>query len=118
MSEPYLTQSRCNVTIGCERPYGHKGACRPASKGMKVYGWLGFRSHAATRHGHGQTREICAAKSKAEVGRLLGRDPRGIFNLDMTGNSAELAAALARPGVVLWRPLDDRSGDWREAGCV
>jgi hypothetical protein len=30
----------------------------------------------------------------------------------VTGNTEEVAAALARPGVMLWRPLDDRDAHW------
>ncbi len=78
-----------------------------------VYGWLGFRTEArtATNH-HSQTREIVAARSKAAVGRIVGADPRSLFNLGTTGNADERATAQDRPGVVFWRPLNDHNASW------
>ena len=32
-----------------------------------------------------------------------------------TGNPTEITQAMSEPGVVFWRPLDDRSGRWRRA---
>lgn len=87
-------------------------------KPLKVYGWQGWRL-AAPREANGshQTREICAARSMAEVARIAGqRSPRSLFNLCETGNDEECAAALANPGVILWRGLDRRRDEWTAAG--
>jgi hypothetical protein len=72
---------------------------------LKVYGWQGWRREAPGWH-H-QTREICAARSRAEVGRIVDRKPSALFNLEETGNDEELKVALAQPGVVFWRGLDE-----------
>lgn len=77
-------------------------------KAMEVYGWQSFRRGAP---GHGQTREIVAARSKTEVGRIVGRNPRQLFNLERTGNALELATALAEPGIVFWRDINARGDD-------
>lgn len=74
----------------------------------KVYGWQGWRS--ASR---GQTREIVAARSIAEVIRITGGRRSDLFNIDVTGNTTEITQALSDPGTVFWRPLDDYSGEWR-----
>lgn len=75
---------------------------------MKVYGWTGYRVG-------GQTREICAARSIAEVLRITGMS-RYTFNWSgcETGNDEEIALALSKPGTVFFRGLDEH-GDWREA---
>lgn len=76
---------------------------------LKVYGWQSFRSGVG---GHGQTREIIAAKSKAQAARASGNEkPRHMFNLCETGNTGELKTALAEPLVVFWRPLDQLDKD-------
>jgi hypothetical protein len=72
---------------------------------LKVYSWQGYRASAsrASASGSGATREIVAAKSKADAARLAGEDhPRRMFNLHETGNDVEIQVALARPGVVHW----------------
>lgn len=80
---------------------------------LRVYGWQGYRAGLG-RGVHNQTREICAAASKAEVARIVGvKSPRKLFNLEETGNAEECAAARAQPGRVLWRGLDDWKGPWR-----
>ena len=79
-------------------------------KKLKVYGWIGWRREAGTRPNNQQTREIVAATSMAEVGRIIGTPHRQLFNLGETGNPRELEVALAEPGVVFWRPLDDHTG--------
>lgn len=82
---------------------------------LKVYGWTGSRRAAYKLSGnrHPQTREIVAAHSWAEAERLYGgRIARDFASI--TGNVEETAQALARPGVVFWRPLDHRQ-QWQEA---
>lgn len=80
--------------------------------GFKVYSWPGHRSEAKPR---GQTREICAAKSKAELYRLMGWKSGTVrWNLGVTGNAEEIATATAKPGTVFWSPLDERPRVWRE----
>jgi hypothetical protein len=76
---------------------------------LKVYGWTGVRREAVLgdRHPHPQTREICAAKSMAEVARTMGRtSARNLFNICETRNEREMEVALANPHIVLWRPLN------------
>jgi hypothetical protein len=89
------------------------------AKKLKVYGWIGWRRKCPPApNGSQQTREICAASSKAAVARLLGeKDPRQIYNLCETGNEEEIAKALPKPNVVFWHPLDERPVDrkWRKA---
>lgn len=81
---------------------------------MKVYGWQGHRLECQTHHR--QTREIVAAKSKAAAARAAGYDrPAQMFNLCETGNRQEIETAMSKPGVVMWRPLDDRVGAFVEA---
>ena len=77
----------------------------------KVYGWIGYRREAGGPHG--QTREIVAAPSMAAVGRIVGENPRRLWNLGETGNAREIEAASARPGIVLWRLLDDHAEEYR-----
>lgn len=83
-------------------------------RSLKVYGWVGFRTR---KEGHaGQTREIVAAKSMAEAARVAGIKPHYLRTYGCeTGNPEELRVALADPGVVYWRPLDDYKGDYRRA---
>lgn len=79
---------------------------------LKVYGWHGYRLAAKDRH-H-QTREICAAPSKAAAARAAGKQrPDQLWNLSETGNQREVEAALQQPGVVLWRSLDDHRGEYQ-----
>lgn len=88
---------------------------------VKVYGWQGNRGDASRwnkergRGGDGATREIVAASSVSEVRRLTGATMAELFNLCPTGNQSEIVTALAEPGVVFWRPIDDR-GNWRRDG--
>lgn len=85
------------------------------SKKLHVYGWQGWRTECpAAPNGGRQTREVCAAHSKAEAARVAGKKwAHQLFNFGETGNEQDIAAAMAQPGVVLWRPLDDRTGEWR-----
>lgn len=59
-----------------------------------------------------QGRAVVAARSKAEVGRIVGRPPRQLFNLGETGNAEEKAAAEARPGVVLVHSMNRPRGPY------
>ena len=73
---------------------------------MKVYGWQGWRIEAPG-NGHHATREIIAARSKAEAARLAGkRSPREMWCLCETGNKNEIAVAMMWPGMIFWSPLD------------
>jgi hypothetical protein len=75
---------------------------------MKVYGWQSFRNEC--KGPHHQTREIVAARSKAEAARLAGyKHPARMFNLCETGNEREIAVAMTRPGVVFWAPISSRA---------
>lgn len=82
---------------------------------MKVYLWLG---HAPEGHPERpwvtQCDCIVAAKSKAEVGRILGFDPRRLFNLEETGNAEQIEVATAKPGTIFWRHINDHHGTWKE----
>ena len=81
---------------------------------LKVYGWRGRRLKSKSeRNHHGQTREIMAAYSVAEVLRATGMT-RGDWNHSgcETGNALELELALANPGRVFWsRYVDHMRGD-------
>lgn len=79
---------------------------------MKVYGWTTFVSGAPGNGG--QVRAICAARSMAEVARRAGeKSPRALFNLGDTGNEREVALAMAHPGEVLVRPINDWDAPFR-----
>lgn len=88
---------------------------------LKVYGWVGERPREfqLPPNGNPQTREICAATSKAKVARIVGvRGPHALWNLGDTLNDEECAIALAEPGVVFWCPLGEsyrRDRTWRRA---
>lgn len=84
---------------------------------LKVYGWIGWRNEAKPMaNGSHQTREVMATTSMAVVARALGKKrPSQVFNLCETGNDGECAVALAEPGVIFWRALDDDHGDWRKS---
>lgn len=75
--------------------------------GLKVFGWRGWRTEAkAARNGSNQTREIVAARSKAAAARAAGMTPRDMEPVQ-TANMEEMLVALAKPGTVFWRQLDD-----------
>ena len=71
---------------------------------LQVYGYMGHRSHVPK----GQTREIVAAHSGAEMRRITGitaswyRD-----HCSVTGNPEEVELAMTNPGEIFWRPLVD-----------
>ena len=82
--------------------------------GVKVYGWTGFRTapYLGSAY-HGQTWEVMAARSWAEVARASGMTVHYLRQYGgTTANPEDLAAARSRPGVVLWRPLDERRGEY------
>lgn len=88
---------------------------------LKVYGLRGWRSECPPApNGSHQTREIVAAKSKAEAARLFDCT---LHELDtygsVTGNAEEIAQAMSKPGTVFWVALDSRWGkkkiEWQEA---
>jgi len=82
---------------------------------LKVYRWQSWRSECpATANGSRQTEEIMAARSMAEVMRIVGGTRSEFFNLGETGNKESCAVALAEPGVVFWKPIDGRDGYIRE----
>jgi hypothetical protein len=71
-----------------------------------VYGWQSKRKEAPGHHR--LTREIVAARSKAEAVRCAGyRRASQMVNLAETGNAHEIRTALSRPGAVFWASLDD-----------
>ena len=73
---------------------------------LKVYGWRSFRADAPGFH-H-QTREVCAAKSQAEVARIAGvTAPYALDCLCETGNEHEVRVAMAEPGVIFWRGINE-----------
>jgi len=83
---------------------------------LKVFGWYGHRREAAKGGRREQTREILAAHSITECLRITGEPTRAwLWQITETGNAAEIAAAMAEPGVVFWRQSDDYSGPWNRA---
>lgn len=78
---------------------------------LKVYGWCAHisnpeRSWLGMSPWVNQCRCIVAAPSKAEVGRLVDRDPRQLFNLGETGNAKEIKIAMEKPLTFFAAPLD------------
>lgn len=63
-----------------------------------------------------QQRTIVAAPSRAAAARALGASSYAMSQWgSRTENPYEVAAALAEPGQVFWRPLDQWDGGWRRA---
>lgn len=82
---------------------------------LKVYAWQGHRpgAHPDTPWNNCTT-EVCAAPTVAAVLRATGNTRRSqLFNLGTTGNENDIAVAMAEPGVVFWRGIDDRNGEWK-----
>jgi hypothetical protein len=76
-------------------------------KAVKVYGMTTFREGK-------QVRQIVACTSRAEVARITGLTRRALdHSCSTTGNATELEVALAEPGTVFWRPLNDWQGEFR-----
>lgn len=76
---------------------------------LKVYGWQSFRNGTLPngRKFYGQTREIMAAPSAAEVMRVTGMTRSEWTHSGCeTGNEHEVELAMAFPGVVWWAPLN------------
>jgi hypothetical protein len=78
--------------------------------GLKVYSWAGFPPSGLEVPGRGhrfqEVKCVIAARSKSEAMRLTGVKPNSVFARDFVGetfNDQDVAAALARPGVVLYR---------------
>jgi hypothetical protein len=83
---------------------------------LKVYGWTGWRTECRqSPNGGKQTREVMAAKSKAEVGRKAGLKRGELNEMCDSGNEEDINAAMAEPGVVFWRPLDARGEPFTRA---
>jgi hypothetical protein len=91
---------------------------------LKVFGWTGQRSEARDlptagggRNHHGQTREIVAAKTQAEVLKITGMTRNTLHKVGgVTGNTEEIEVANNEPGVIFWQPLDSAPGSgWRRA---
>lgn len=81
---------------------------------LKVFGWQGFRSDSNLPRG--MTREIVAAPTQIAAARIAGvKRPGQLFNFCETGNRDEIAAAMAQPGVVMYRGLDDRKTPFKAA---
>lgn len=78
---------------------------------LKVYGWCaclsddGLRERMGLAQWSNQVRCIIAARSKAEVARLLGTTVARIFNLCETGNATEIAVATEAPHCFFVAPL-------------
>lgn len=91
-----------------------------ARRELRVFGWMGQRIECpAAGNGSRQTREIVAAYSKADAARAAGKKAptqAHMWNLSETGNDTELSTALQFPGVVFWRPLDERRYGYIRAG--
>jgi len=76
-----------------------------AKSNLKVFGWQG------SRHGVGQTREICAAPSLAAIMRKHNLTRDNLFNVTETGNAREVNLATREMLVIYWKPLDDWARD-------
>ena len=83
---------------------------------IRVYAWQDL-------HEGGQTRDIVAAHSVAEVLRLAGI-PRSTYawSGDVTDNDEEVAVAMAEPGVVFSTDLQASfkpgPNEWRRLGVA
>lgn len=73
-----------------------------------IYAWEGFRSL-------GQTREVVAAESLAEISRLSGLSLDYLLRYGtITVEPRETEVASANPGVIFWRRRDDPD-DWKRS---
>lgn len=74
---------------------------------VKVFGTMGFRG------GAGQVRRIVAAPSQRAAAVHFRCSVNHLRNFgSITGNIEEIRTATAQPGVVFWRPINDRNGEW------
>jgi hypothetical protein len=80
---------------------------------LKVYSWTG--TNTSTGSSSRQSRNIIAAHSIAEA-LQLSNTKQSVYKWSggVTGNKEEVDAAMSRPYIPLWRPLDDREAEWRE----
>lgn len=78
---------------------------------IKVYGWTSFYPRGfSTRTKN--CRMFVAAKSKAEVGRIMDTAPHNLQNLSETGNTREIEVANQAPGFVfLWDEINHTPGE-------
>ena len=78
---------------------------------MKIYGWtepIGTETAflLGDERWHCQARAFVAAKSMADVARLVGeRYARNLHCLQETGNDEEIATAMSKPGTVFLRSM-------------
>jgi len=83
---------------------------------LKVFGYTGHRQASyGPKNVHGQTAEIIAAATKAEVYRKAGISrPQVDRTLHEAGNPVEVAQAMTSPGTVFWQPHNNmaRTGEW------
>ena len=84
---------------------------------LKVYHWLDMTSVKWEECPWvRQVDCIVAAKSKAEVARLMGEKyTHNLFNLSETWNDKDIALAMSKPGTIFWRHDGDHvTGEWKE----
>lgn len=84
---------------------------------LKVYGVMNFRQECPVSPNRGrQTRDVVAARSIAEAARLIGVSDRfmRVYGSE-TGNDVEVEICMADPGVVFWRPINDRTETYQRA---
>ena len=84
-------------------------------KPLQVWGCTkhGRRGYTPINSWDRQTREIVAARSRAAAARAFGMEDRHLKDYgNVTSNAIECAVALAEPGVVFWRPLDQYKAPW------
>lgn len=89
-----------------------------ADTGLKVYGT--YNCFVRGFPGHQQARAVVAARSFAAASRAFEAAGLDKLHKDYTstsGNKHDLAAALARPGVVFVSPLDVNPPEFRAYGA-
>lgn len=79
-----------------------------AQRKLKVYGWMSFRNGK-------QTREVMAATSMSAVIKAHGHSKPSRAYMSETGNPAEVAAAMSKPGAIFFRPITDWKSPYIEA---
>lgn len=75
---------------------------------LKIYGWTGYRPGTT----HGQSREIVAAPSMAEVLRITGKRKSQLLSLSESRSEEEFEIAMKKPGVIHWRDFDTHLTGW------
>mgnify|MGYP007069486498 CR=1 FL=1 len=82
-------------------------------RALKVYRWQSFRTECPTYHR--QTKEVVAARSKAEAARLAGFDrPSQMFNFAEACSDLEIKVAMQSPGTVYWTPINNFSSEIKD----